>query len=303
MTGARAGLDPAIHGRGRHPLRQRVESVSALVKRKSRTRAAILATEPRCIYCSGLPETLEHMPSRGILRGRERPSGMEYAACTSCNNGTRGSDAVAAVIARLHPDNGENSWQAEETRKLMSALDNFAPGVREELSKPDKARAEWVRRPASNLLQRVVRVHADGPRLKAYLSAYGAKLSMALYREHVGTALPLDGAIWCQFALNGGMTQEHLNERVRILPVQETLRQGQKNVADQFAYRYNCDGRSVLAAVAQFHRGLWFTIFASCDPRIIELFKRPEFLNLPASALVRPGELLQLLPSSAASAA
>jgi hypothetical protein len=277
--------------------------MSALVKRKSRTRAAILSTEPRCIYCPGLPQTLEHMPSRGMLRGRQRPSGMEYAACISCNTGTRGSDTVAAVIARLHPDGGENSWQAEEIRKLIPALDSYAPGVREEISRPGKARSEWLQRPGSGVLQRVVRVHADGSKLKAYLSVYGAKLAMALYREHVGIALPLDGAIWCQFSLNAGMTQENLNERVKILPTQETLRQGQKHVTDQFIYRYNTDGRSVVAAVAQFHRGLWFTIFASCDPKIIELFKKPEFLNLPASVLIKPGGLLQLLPSSAASAA
>jgi hypothetical protein len=264
-------------------------------KHKSRTRQAILATEPRCIYCPGLPQTLEHMPSRGMLRSKYRPSGMEYAACISCNNGTRGADAVAAVIARLHPDNGEGSWQAEEIRKLTSALDKYAPGVREEISEPSKAHSEWLRRPASGLLQRVVRVHANGPRLQAYLKVYGAKLAMAFYREHVGKALPLDGVIWCQFALNAGMTQEHLNERVKILPAHETLRQGQKNVGDQFAYRYNSDERSVVAAVAQFHRGLWFTAFASSDPRIIELLTRPEFVQLPASVSIKPGELLQLL--------
>jgi hypothetical protein len=64
---------------------------------------------------------------------------------------------------------------------------------------------------------------------------------MGLFREHVGFALPLSGAIWCQFSLNGGMTQEHLNARVQILPISGTLQQGQKNVADQFVYRYNCD--------------------------------------------------------------
>jgi hypothetical protein len=117
---------------------------------------------------------------------------------------------------------------------------------------------------------------------------------MALYREHVGVALPLDGAVWCQFVLNAGMTQEHLNARVQTLPLLETLKQGRKNVGDQFVYRYNCDGRSVIAAVAQFHRGLWFQMFASSDQRIIELLKKPEFLQVPASALVRPGELLSL---------
>lgn len=268
------------------------------LKRKSRTREAIISKEPRCIYCSGLPETLEHMPSRGMLRGKERPSGMEYAACFACNNGTRGSDAVAAVIARLHPNNGAGSWQANEIRKLISALNSYAPGIREEISIPGKSRSEWLRRSNSGIFQRVIRVNADGPKLRAYLNVYGAKLAMALYREHVGVALPLSGVTWCQFALNAGMTQEHLDKRVKILPMWETLRQGQKNVGGQFAYRYNCDGRTVVAAIAQFHSGLWFTLFASCDPKIIELFTRPEVLALPAAALIRPGELLAQLPQN-----
>lgn len=265
-------------------------------KAKSRTRTAILAAEPRCIYCSGAPETVEHMPSISMFRGNDRPSTMEYAACRACNNGTRGSDAVAAVIARLHPDNGENSWQSEEMRKLISALDAQAPGVREELSLPGKARNELLRRPASGLLQRVVLVHADGPRLKAHLGIYGAKLAMALYREHVGAALPLDGAVWCQFALNAGMTQEILNDRLKILPMHETLRQGKKSVGNQFDYRFNCDGRTTMAAVVQFHRGLWFTLFASSDQRIIDIFCQPEVAKVPASLMVRPGELRGLLP-------
>jgi hypothetical protein len=68
---------------------------------------------------------------------------MEYGVCEGCNNGTRGSDAVAALIARMHPDNGEKSWQAEEIRKLISAIDTYAPGVREELSLPGKFNHEW----------------------------------------------------------------------------------------------------------------------------------------------------------------
>ena len=72
-----------------------------------------------------------------------------------------------------------------------------------------------------------------------------------------------------------------------------------RNVGDQFLYRYNCDERAVIAAVVQFHRGLWFTIFASSDQRIIEFFNKPEVLQLPASVMVRPGNLLGLLPEPA----
>jgi len=118
---------------------------------------------------------------------------------------------------------------------------------------------------------------------------------MALYREHVGAALPLDGAVWNLFTLNAGMTQEKLLARVEKLPIQGTLGQGRKNVGDQFVYRYNCDGRSAFAAVVQFHRGLWFTIVVSSDQRIVELFTQQEIQRLPASSLVKPGGLLSLL--------
>ena len=265
-------------------------------RRKSRKGAAIVASEARCIYCANPATTLEHMPPRGMFRGRERPGAMEFGACEACNSGTRGADAVAAVLGRMHPDNGIGTWQAEEIGKLMSAVDAHAPGVRAEMITPGKSAYEWMRRSSSGILQKIVRVHADGPRVKAHLTVFGAKLAMALYREHVGLALPLDGAIWTQFALNGGMTQEYLDARTSILPAHETLRQGRKHVSDQFVYRYNTDERTVVAAVAQFHRGLWFTVFASCDTKIIDLFRSPEHLALPASELVRPGELLRLLP-------
>jgi hypothetical protein len=63
------------------------------------------------------------MPPIGMFRHRLRPGAMEYRACDACNNGTRGSDAVAALIARMHPDNGEESWQTKEIGKLISAID------------------------------------------------------------------------------------------------------------------------------------------------------------------------------------
>jgi len=271
-------------------------------KRRSNSRQVIIAGEPRCIYCPGAAESVEHMPPRGMFRDRQRPGAMEYGVCSACNSGTRGSDAVATFIALLHPNNLEESWQAEKSRKLTSTIRTHAPGVLEELSSRDKRRDEWARRPGSGLLQRVIRVEADGPRIHAHLSVFGAKLAMALYREHVGVPLPLDGAIWSQFALNGGMTQEHLNDRIKILPLHETLRQGRKNVGDQFAYRYNCDERTTIAAVVQFHLGLWFTIFASSDQRIIELFYKAEFMQLPASVTVTPANLLSLLPVAHATA-
>jgi hypothetical protein len=48
-------------------------------------------------------------------------------------------------------------------------------------------------------------------------------------------------------------------------------------------------------AVVQFHHGLWFTIVASSDQRIVDLFTQQEVQRLPTGLLVRPGGLLDLL--------
>jgi hypothetical protein len=109
-------------------------------KRRNQKREAIIAAEPRCIYCPGPVENLENMPPMGMLRGRQRPGGMG-------NRGTRGSDAVAALMARIDPDNGLGSWQAKEMLRLISAVDAYAPGVREELSLPSQAKNEWCADP------------------------------------------------------------------------------------------------------------------------------------------------------------
>jgi hypothetical protein len=263
---------------------------------KNRKGSEVVARETRCIYCAGPSETREHMPPISMFRSRHRPAAMEFGACAACNNGTRGADVTAAVIARLHPDHGEQSWQNEEIKGLVRSLDADAPGVREELSHPGGREERWIPRPQSGLLQRAIYVHAQGPRLKAYLQIFAAKLAMALFRQHTGSALALDGTTWCQFHLNAGTTQEYLDGLVTKLPGYETLRQGSAHVGDQFRYRFNTDERTVVAAVSQFHRGLWITTFASTDPQIIGLFAKHEFLALPRSALVRPGGLLNLVP-------
>ena len=205
--------------------------------RRNRKGSQIVAEEARCIYCAGPSETHEHMPPRGMFRGKHRPGDMEFGCCKACNEGTGGADVVAAVISRLHPDHGEGSWQDKEIRKLIRPLDKFAPGVREEM-RSGKHERGLIRRGDFGLMQSAVWVHADGPRLKAYLTIFAAKFAMALYREHVGVALGLDGAVWCEFQLNAGLTQENVDARVALLPGCETLRQGTKNVGDQFLYRF-----------------------------------------------------------------
>lgn len=261
---------------------------------RSRKREEIIQSEPRCIYCGNRAETVEHMPPKSMFQ-TDRPSGMEYAACSLCNNGTSGADNVASLLALFHPDNGTDSWQYEKIVQLTKLLDQNAPGVLNELVRPEKSNTQWLQRPTSGLLQKAVFISADGPLVRSYLSVFGAKLAMALFREHTGIALPLNGAVWCQYCFLAGMTQEKINDLIKIMPLFSMLKQGKKNSQGQFSYCYNCDGKTTLAAEVQFHRSLWFTLFVSSDAKIIDLISSPQCRNIPASKVVHPGELISVL--------
>ena len=236
------------------------------------------------------------MPPISMFRERDRPRAMEFGACKDCNRGTRGAGIVAAVFARMHPDHDIMSWQNLDIKHFVRDLDHDAPGVREELSQPGRQGALGSSARRRGCFRTSGRFALTAPWVNAYLTVFGAKLAMALYREHVGEALPMSGATWCQCRLNGSITQEYLDGLVEMMPGYETLRQGTKNVGDQFAYRFNTDERTVVAAVAQFHKGLWVTALASSDERIVALLMKPEMLRLPGSALIRAGELLSRLP-------
>ena len=107
--------------------------------RKSRSRHEILRPGALCIYCGGLANRVEHMPPRAMFKDKARLSGMEFPSCESCNNGTSGADSVAAFIARIEPDGASGSWKFVENLAQITALNEFAPGVLEELFSDRKA--------------------------------------------------------------------------------------------------------------------------------------------------------------------
>src|SRR4051812_33487027 len=137
---------------------------------KSRTRAEILAGEPRCIYCNAIPNQLEHMPPKSMFKGRGRPHGMEFAACQNCNNGTSAADLVASFVARISPDIDDKAWRIIEAKERRGKLEQIAPGFLNEFFRPDTSRSILLRK--QGLLVPYVRMKADGPLLKGYLTTF-----------------------------------------------------------------------------------------------------------------------------------
>ncbi len=260
-------------------------------RRKQKQKERLLS-EPCCIYCGGPSQETEHMPPVSMFRDRDRPTGMVFACCVDCNRGTRAADLVASWIARLDPKPDAPAWKTEEARARLGEIQELAPGVLEEVFSASQQRDIW---PATSggVRYRTKQIIADGPLLKAHLATFSAKFGMALYREHVGSALPLTGGVETWNSLNAGLARQQAEAMLQILPASATLKQGRKTAGDQFVYRLNTDERTIVAALASFHDGLFVFALSTSDP---ELYRIPS--TFPYRHFTRPGELTARLDAS-----
>ena len=235
-------------------------------KQKSRSKKQILRENPRCVYCLSLATTVEHMPPKAMFqKDRFRPSGMEFGCCEACNNGTKAADAIASFLAYLSPtDSRLNEWQMPVLVKLRDTAEQLQPGFRAEFFNQEKASRTFPKN-TFGFLMPATKVIADGPIIKRNMTSFSAKLGMALYQEHVGEPLPEGSGVFVKWFLNAGLSEEQSLRYLRILPVRGELRMGAKTSIDQFGYRYNCDDRSILAAMIGFHSNLHIFVIATSD--------------------------------------
>lgn len=261
------------------------------------TQRAILESEERCVYCSAAPTTIEHMPPLVLFLKRQRPRGLEFAACQECNNGTKGADAVAALFSRISQADRDPYWENGDGVTLRHTVERDAPGVREEVFDERKATTRWMRGSGGVLTPKTI-IHADGPLVKAYLDVFASKLGMALYREHVGKPLELDGGVQTIWYMNSGLSEKTALAHLTILPIDGSLKQGAFTAREQFAYRYNCDGTSIFAALIGLNSNFHIFLIASSTP---EKYLLPlKIPNITATAnFLRPGQLVEHLATNA----
>jgi hypothetical protein len=214
---------------------------------------------------------------------------MEFASCQACNNETSPADLVASFVARISPVATHNEWQTIEACEKKGKLEQIAPGFLSEFFQDSQSEHGLIR--INGLLRRTIKIGADGPLTRTYLLVFSAKIAMAIYRERIGSALPLHGGVEVMTYLNAGLAQSQSDKFLSIMPASATLQQGSVQVGEQFFYRYNDDGHSIVAALVRFHQGLYVTFVATSNP---------SFYGFPLqgahSTFVRPGEIMHLMP-------
>jgi len=114
---------------------------------------------------------------------------------------------------------------------------------------------------------------------------------MAIYHEHMGQPLPLEGGVQTLWFLNAGLSQKTAESMLSILPGLGTLQMGRKSVSGQFDYRWNSDEKGIVAALTHFHSNIHFFTLAMAE---LLPFNLPT--GLASNNLMRPGGLVEHMP-------
>jgi hypothetical protein len=225
------------------------------------------ARQPWCIYCGGTTRgtNADHMPPFAVfdLRKRWDSGAMVYLSCEPCREGTRKMDAVAGLISRLYATKPATPAVKQEIRGCFAGVSKKMPEVLKEI------RIEKDLRGASfklGALPDAAAVFTTGPLINSYLTAFGARVALALHYELTREILPVSGGVFVHWMSNHAIVDNQIPEAfLAMLGPPATLTQGKQTVEDQFHYQSLAEGHARSAHFAAFHVSFAIQAFVMRD--------------------------------------
>lgn len=194
--------------------------------------------QPWCIYCGGntLGVNVDHMPPVGAFDLRQRWAGMEYLSCEPCRLGTEKMDLVAGLFARLYSTGPATEAAKAEIRAFFKGVGNNAPDVLKEMVVEQDLRG--TDQVVLKALPEAAAIFSVGPVADAYLSAFGARVALALHYELTNEILPDSGSVFVHWMSNNVIAENQVPDAfLAMLGSPQTLKQGRNTLADQFFYQ------------------------------------------------------------------
>jgi hypothetical protein len=201
------------------------------------THEQLLKAFPICIYCGiNQSEGIDHCPPKMMFQNKDRPPGFEIPSCKKCNHGTSHADIVASFLGRAKDTKGAKSDIAGIKKLLDAAANNFP----ESLHEMDIGRGgQKIARKATGYSENEFAMRVSGPIVSRHMEAFSAKLAIAADFELNRRVLPAESGIVAEWYSNADrMTGRYQPSWFDGWDGPETLRQGQKEVSEQFAYSF-----------------------------------------------------------------
>lgn len=127
----------------------------------SRARKRFFEQHPACCFCSGdtVATERDHYPPIACFDRRERPRGLEFPSCSSCNRGSKMADQVVAVISRLGWFENSDGQVVSDLKRFVSGLQNNHPEIVEEWSLSDWRLSQKARSSRVDTVSRAEQLH------------------------------------------------------------------------------------------------------------------------------------------------
>jgi hypothetical protein len=258
-------------------------------KQKKLADESFISKNPSCVFCGGerSATTVDHVPPIIMFAGRQRPKGLEFAACEVCNHGSRLSDLFAAFLGRSFPDTG-SEIDKEDIGKILRGLQNNIPDVLIEM-KMGRASEKLRMRELPMHLRDGGLLRLDGPIASKLLKLFAYKMGLALYFETTKKPLPKNGQIAVRVWSNvDKFTGDFPEEELDFLGKGMTLQQGKKEVNDQFSYATALSEDGKLGAFfASFRMAFALIAFVSEVEGVLKETDTPHGLEIKTPQQVR----------------
>jgi len=190
-----------------------------------------------CVFCfGGRPgDTVEHIPPRKFFLHGIRPKGLEFSACSTCNNGTGNLDQVASMFAMIGAEAINPGVFSADLRKLMQGVANNSPDVLDHIF-TDCPDIERLHAPSG---QTVIGIEVNRLIYTKWLNPWAAKQGVALWYNHTGTMFDPSLRMVTQWlsseqVMFDGIPEEFLSFAHNSV----SLSQGGRFFGDQFSYRF-----------------------------------------------------------------
>lgn len=235
-------------------------------KLKKKRHAKILAECALCIYCGGATPatTIDHMPPIAMFDGRQRPSGLEFASCARCNEGTRAADLVASLLGRVYPD-PVREIQTSDFRKLLRGVRNNIPGLLEEMDIDNQGQLR--QRALTAIKEGAGFLAVGGPLVSKHMQAFAVKLGFAMHYQATNEIVPIGGGVAARWFSNVDRARDVFPQTIfELLPEPQTLKQGRLSVEDQFQFSLRClEDKSMGVYLGTFRRSFAVVAFGVKD--------------------------------------
>lgn len=235
--------------------------------RRKLKRLDILDGNPLCCFCGERPAATEdHQPARALFDRREWPEGYVFPACEPCNKASKHYENVMTVLVRLASAREDDPQRVADFRKYVEAMGNNFPNLLRILSTREKRnhfKVEGISKPDGVAFADLRMIGIGDDLATTAVETVLRKLLRAFYYKHTGTILPKNADVavrWVPNAYFHTLAEPEFAWVFKALPHKPPIRRGQRDLSDQFTYRYGFNDATGISAYLMLFRHSIFAI-------------------------------------------